>query len=97
MRLSLIATALVCLASTASAQVHVNGYMRKDGTYVQGYTRSSPDTSRANNWGPSGGSGYSYGGFGRDNDHDGISNRYDTDDDNDGTSDNFDRSQYGGR
>lgn len=30
--------------------VWVNGYYRKDGTYVKGYWRSSPDDSVSNNW-----------------------------------------------
>lgn len=41
---------LIASASWAVAQVHVDGYTRKDGTYVQPYYRSSPDSSYNNNW-----------------------------------------------
>ena len=34
----------------ASAQQHVQGYTRQNGTYVQPYTRSTPDSSYNNNW-----------------------------------------------
>jgi hypothetical protein len=34
----------------ASASEYVNGYTRKDGTYVQPYYRSSPDNSYNNNY-----------------------------------------------
>jgi len=36
--------------SLAFADVHVNGYYRKNGTYVQGYWRSSPDSDPTNNF-----------------------------------------------
>ncbi len=36
--------------SLAFADVRVSGYYRKDGTYVQGYWRSSPDSDPTNNW-----------------------------------------------
>lgn len=64
---------------------HVNGYYRKDGTYVQGYERSSPDEYKWNNYGPS-----EYPGQPpslRDADKDGTPNMYDHDDNNDGKSD----------
>lgn len=32
------------------AQVHVNGYYRKDGTYVRSHYRSNPDGNPYNNW-----------------------------------------------
>jgi len=35
--------------STASS-VHVQGYVRKNGTHVQGHYRSAPDGNFANNW-----------------------------------------------
>lgn len=71
--------------------VQVDGYYRRDGSYVQPYTRSAPDSSRANNYGsaPSNsgwGSGYSSP-YTRDTDRDGISNQYDYDDDNYGVGD----------
>jgi hypothetical protein len=34
----------------SNAQVHVNGYFRKDGTYVQPHQRSSPDGLKSNNY-----------------------------------------------
>ena len=36
--------------SFVSADVWVNPYTRKDGTYVQGHYRSSPDSDPTNNW-----------------------------------------------
>lgn len=41
--------AALCVAS-ASAQVHVRGYFRKDGTYVAPYVRSSPNHTKADNY-----------------------------------------------
>ncbi|OGT91522.1 MAG: hypothetical protein A2514_12490 [Gammaproteobacteria bacterium RIFOXYD12_FULL_61_37] len=70
----------------------VSGYTRSDGAYVQGYTRSSPDAYRSNNYGSESRGGsrrdeYSTnsatnksntGGYGwRDNDRDGAINAYD--------------------
>ena len=49
----IISTAAIVLASyaTASAQnTHVDGYFRKDGTYVAPHQRSAPDRSYNNNW-----------------------------------------------
>jgi hypothetical protein len=86
---------LIC-GTSAYAQVQVDGYYRSDGTYVRPHVRSSPDSSRANNYGPSYGQNM-MNPYGRDADHDGIANMYDNDDDNDGQNDNSDSSQYGGR
>lgn len=41
---------LVAFAAEASAQNHVNGYVRRDGTYVAPHMRSAPDSSYNNNW-----------------------------------------------
>lgn len=43
---------LVSLVITdiAFAQVHVKGYTRKNGTYVQPHMRSNPDGNASNNW-----------------------------------------------
>lgn len=41
---------LVLLALAAVAQVHVRGYVRRDGTYVQPHYRSNPDGNFNNNW-----------------------------------------------
>lgn len=49
MRRTIVALTAV-LSVSAFAQNHVNGYMRRDGTYVQGHYRSSPDASRLNNY-----------------------------------------------
>ena len=88
----LLAVLLFVLSSTALAGKHVDGYTRKDGTYVQGYTRSIPDKYRYNNYnsesnggnqrdeystyGATNKSNSNYGSF--DNDKDGISNPYDS-------------------
>lgn len=40
----------MCIAGAAFAQVGVQGHVRKDGTYVQPYVRSAPDTDRTNNY-----------------------------------------------
>lgn len=82
----------IALAFPVVAQKSVSGYVRKDGTFVQGYTRAAPDSYRYNNRGAEtvGGSQrdeYSSGTGAtnrtnpsyrwRDNDSDGISNPYD--------------------
>jgi hypothetical protein len=41
---------LGCFANEAYAQTHVQGYTRKDGTYVQPHMRSAPDRSYNNNY-----------------------------------------------
>ena len=85
-----MATLALLLTTNALADTYVNGYTRKDGTYVQGHTRSSPDSSRSNNYNSrsnggnqrdeySGATNKSNSGYGLyDNDNDGISNSYDT-------------------
>ena len=78
-----------------ASDVYVKGYYRKDGTYVRPHIRSSPDSSRANNYGPSTNSSQLLNPSSRDWDGDGISNSLDLDDDNDGTLDDYDSSQYG--
>lgn len=35
---------LILTAGAASAQVHVNGYTKKDGTYVAPHERTAPNT-----------------------------------------------------
>lgn len=92
-RILIISSLLIAIcAAPASADKWVNGYTKKDGTYVQGHMKSSPDSYRYNNKGSQ-----SYGGsqrdeyssgmgatnkknssYGyRDNDNDGLSNSYD--------------------
>ena len=47
----LLAVAIVFLATmTADADVHVRGYFRSNGTYVQPHYRSNPDGNFYNNW-----------------------------------------------
>ena len=83
---------IAIFSSTASADKWVKGYTKKDGTYVQGHSKSSPDSYRYNNKSSQSYSGsqrdeYSSGmgatnknnssyGY-RDNDNDGLSNSYD--------------------
>lgn len=45
---------LAALAVSAWADDYVRGYTRKDGTYVPPHYRSTPDSSRANNYGSQG-------------------------------------------
>ena len=45
---------LVTFPLLASAQVHVNGYFRRDGTYVQPHYRTAPDGNPFNNWSATG-------------------------------------------
>lgn len=88
----IITAILLSMPVVAMADQSVRGYTRSDGTYVQGYTRSSPDAYRSNNYGSQSRGGnrrdeYSTdsatnksntGGYGwRDNDRDGIPNAYD--------------------
>lgn len=49
----IVATAVIILASNATAaaqNTHVDGYFRRDGTYVAPHERSAPDRSFNNNW-----------------------------------------------
>ena len=88
----ILALLLVLISSSTLADTYVKGYTRKDGNYVEGHTRSSPDQYRYNNrnsesnggsrrdeysnYGATNKSNSSYGSF--DNDKDGISNPYDS-------------------
>jgi hypothetical protein len=42
---------LMAMVGNASARVHVNGYQRSNGTYVQPHYRSDPDGIKSNNYG----------------------------------------------
>jgi len=87
--------ALMALAYTAEAKdVHVRGYTRRDGTYVRPHIRSSPDSSRWNNYGPSQDSSQLMNPRSRDADGDGLPNYLDQDDNNNGIIDDEDSSQY---
>lgn len=74
--------------------VTVRGYYRKDGTYVRPHVRSSPNSYRSDNYGPSRDSSQLMNPTARDADNDGTPNYLDSDDDNDGAEDNSDDSQY---
>ncbi len=50
MRKIAIGLALAIISSSASAQTHVQGHWRKDGTYVQPHVRSNPNGTRLDNW-----------------------------------------------
>jgi hypothetical protein len=71
----------------SARDTQVQGYTRSDGTYVAPHMRSAPDSTRANNYGPSTPS--SSGLYDRDQDNDKLYNQYDSDDDNDGIHDDF--------
>jgi len=45
-----VATLLSCLAFASFADEYVNGYFRKDGTYVEGYFKSNPNTTNKDNY-----------------------------------------------
>ena len=51
-----IATALILISGVAAADQYVNGYTRRDGTYVQPHMRSEPDQYRYNNYSSQGNS-----------------------------------------
>ena len=78
-----------------SGDVYVGGYHRKDGTYVRPHIRSSPDSSKWNNYGPSRSDPELMNPTMRDYDRDGIPNYFDYDDDSDGIFDDYDARQYG--
>lgn len=46
----ILIVALLAFASVASADEYVNGYFRKDGTYVQPHYRSSPNSTKTDNY-----------------------------------------------
>jgi hypothetical protein len=92
MKRAVLSLTLAILSGSALADKYVNGYYRKDGTYVQGHTKSSPDEHRYNNKGSrtyggsqrdeyssgTGATNRSNSSYGwRDNDNDGVSNSYD--------------------
>jgi len=41
---------LILTAGAASAQVHVDGYTKKDGTYVAPHERTAPNSTKADNY-----------------------------------------------
>lgn len=51
MRYAIVALALMAAATPALAgQTYVKGHIRKDGTYVQPHIRSSPNSTRVDNY-----------------------------------------------
>ena len=46
----LMLTGLLLCFSISFADTYVNGYYKRDGTYVNSYTRSSPDSTNWNNY-----------------------------------------------
>lgn len=83
---------IISLFSTSIlADTSVRGYFRKDGTYVAPHARSSPNTTRMDNYGSaSSNQSFQPSPLMRDSDGDGLFNQYDMDDDNDGTFDDSD-------
>lgn len=92
MKRTVLFLALTMLSGAVLADKYVSGYIRKDGTYVQGHTKSSSDEYRYNNKGSqtyggsqrdeyssdTGATNRSNSSYGwRDNDRDGVSNPYD--------------------
>ena len=47
---TIIAIVALVIATPALADTYVRGYTRSNGTYVAPHYRSSPDSSRSNNW-----------------------------------------------
>ena len=47
---TVLALTLMLAASVASAQVHVSGYTKKDGTYVAPHQRSTPNDTTLDNY-----------------------------------------------
>lgn len=92
--LLLLGWLLVLSSICYSKDVYIKGYYRKDGTYVRPHYRSSPDKYKWNNYGPSKSDQELLNPNLRDNDRDGIPNRYDIDDDNDSIYDDYDSNQY---
>jgi len=50
MRKIAIATCLWCLAFASFASEYVNGYFKKDGTYVEGYFKTPPNVTNQDNY-----------------------------------------------
>lgn len=89
--LGFVLTPFISLAK----DVYIKGYYRKDGTYVRPHIRSSPDSYKSNNYGPSKNSFQLMNPRSRDYDNDGIPNYRDLDSDNDGIHDDRDSNPFG--
>lgn len=93
MKLTIISL-LSLLASVNCYSKTVRGYTKSNGTVVQSYERTSPDSTRSNNYGrPSSYKNYQevYHPETRDQDRDGIVNTLDADDNNNGLLDDEER------
>lgn len=89
-------TLAITLFGSSAFAGYVNGYYRRDGTYVRPHYRSNPDGIKWNNYGrPSSSQRYQYRNnsvlpsYNYDYDGDGILNRYDFDDNNNGIFDDL--------
>lgn len=47
---ALISVATVSAPAAAQSRVNVKGYVKKDGTYVAPHQRTTPNTTRNDNW-----------------------------------------------
>jgi hypothetical protein len=56
MKHSILLAALLAASGLAIADTYVQGYVKKDGTYVAPHYRSSPDSTTLNNWSTQGNS-----------------------------------------
>ena len=50
MKTLILLAALIATPTLAQRTVQVDGYIRKDGTYVPPHTRTAPNSSRTDNW-----------------------------------------------
>lgn len=50
MKKLILLAALIAGPAFAQGTVHVDGYFRRDGTYVPPHTRTAPNSSRTDNW-----------------------------------------------
>ncbi|MBK8330148.1 MAG: hypothetical protein IPL09_11940 [Bacteroidetes bacterium] len=50
MKYSYLSILICCVTFSAVCQVHVKGYFRKNGTFVESHYRSNPDGILSNNW-----------------------------------------------
>lgn len=92
MKCIIVLAVLALTAQSALADTYVQGYTRRNGTYVPGHYRSTPNSTRTDNYGsPSQPKSSRYSlpqpSYQRDTDHDGIANQYDYDDNNNGVAD----------
>lgn len=80
----LTVTLSLMAANAVAGDVYVDGYYRKNGTYVRPHYRSAPNDQKWDNYGPSQSDNELLNPKSRDFDQDGTPNYQDKDDDNDG-------------